>query len=186
LQPFSLIVTVLSMILGLGVTRLLLGLVSAFRARRQSPLHWLPVTWAGCLFLIQLEYWWAINQLPHLKAGFSFVDFLSLVILTLTLFVSAALLLPSRPEDEQQGILAYFEDDGRYALLAVSAFLVCGWLANIFLFHQSPLRAWGLLDIPLIVLPVVAFSIRSRKAHAWICAAYVPLLALDTWISLSA
>ena len=120
------------MILGLSVTRLLLGLVTVFRIRRTSPIDWVPLVWAVVLFETQLEYWWAINQLPSLRTTYTFEEFIFLVLLTLTLFLSAALLLPSRNEDELNGLRVYFEQDGRYSLLSYSAFLTLGFVANIF------------------------------------------------------
>lgn len=85
-----------------GVTRLLTGLVTIFRIRRTSPVDWVPLAWSGILFSMQLEYWWAINQLPTLRETFQFSEFIFLVLMTLTLFLTAALLLPSRSEDEAQ------------------------------------------------------------------------------------
>lgn len=123
---FPVIATVLSMVLGLSITRLLLGLVTVFRIRYSSSADWVPLAWSFVLFEAQLEYWWSINQLPQLRATFTFPEFVFLVALTLMLFVSAALLLPSRGEDEQVSLQNYFERDGRFALLAYAAFLALG------------------------------------------------------------
>ena len=185
MDEFRMMATVLSMVLGLGVTRLLLGFVTVFRIRRVSPADWLPLVWAGILFVEQLQFWWAINQLPAIRQEFTFGDFIFLVVLTLTLFLAAALLLPSRSEDEAGGLRRYFERDGRYGLLAFAGFLSLGFIANL-RFFQAPLVApWSLLDLPLILLPVAVFFATSRKAQACITIGYLPLLAVDTWISLA-
>ena len=94
------IATDVSMVLGLGMTRLLLGLVTVFRTRSISPVDWLPLTWAAVIFVMMLQYWWAINRLPLVMTNFFFVNFSYIIVLTLMLFLSAALLLPSREEDE--------------------------------------------------------------------------------------
>ncbi|PMZ30576.1 hypothetical protein C1X25_35965, partial [Pseudomonas sp. GW247-3R2A] len=86
-----------------------------FRIRRVAAPDWVALVWAVMLFTSQLDFWWAVNALPTIKATFSFAEFLLLVLLALSLFVSAALLLPSRSEDEQSGLRVYFEQDGRYA-----------------------------------------------------------------------
>ena len=184
MDEFRMIATVLSMVLGLGVTRLLLGLVTIFRIRRDSAVDWIPLTWAAILFVDQLQFWWAINQLPSVRQSFAFGDFIFLVVMTLMLFLAAAVLLPSRSEDEKEGLRRYFERDGRYGLLALGAFLVFAFIANIVFLKAAPLAAWSLLDIPMIVLPVAVFFVRSRRWQAWITAAYVPLVAVDIWISL--
>ncbi|KQS71700.1 hypothetical protein ASG39_20815 [Rhizobium sp. Leaf371] len=182
---FPIVATVISMVLGLSVTRLLTGLVTVFRIRRSSQLDWVPLAWSGILFLTQLQYWWAINQLSALRPTFQFGEFLFLVLMTLMLFLTAALLLPSRGEDEARGLRVYFEEDGRFALLSLTAFFLFGLVVNVFGF-QSPIEsAWAVTDIPMIVLPVLAFLSRKRNYYAAITALYLPLCALDVWISLA-
>ena len=99
------------------------------------------------------------------------------------LFLSAALMLPSRSEDEKHGLRDYFEHDGRYALLSLTGFLLLAFLVNIFFFKSSPLSAWALTDVPMIVLPVATFFARSRKVYAALTIAYLPLVAWDVYIS---
>lgn len=185
MNNFPIVATVLSMILGLSVTRLLLGLVTVFRIRRSAKPDWVPLVWAVMLFTIQLDFWWAVNSLPAVKQTFSFLEFLLLVLLALSLFVAAALLLPSRIEDEKSGLRTYFEEDGRYALLALSAYLALGLLVNVMFFQASPIALWGGLDVLMIVLPLCAFKARSRTAYSALTLLYIPISAIDTVISLT-
>lgn len=184
MSSFPIVATVISMVLGLSITRLLLGLVTVFRIRRTSSVDWVPLAWCAILFVIQLQYWWAINDLPLLRSQYGFSDFLFLVLMTLMLFVSAALLLPSRSEDEQGGLRAYFETDGSFALLSLSGFLLLASVLNVLYFNEPIKAVWALLDIPMIVLPALAFFLSSRRSYAAITAVYLPLLAVDVWVSL--
>lgn len=184
MSNFPIVATVLSMILGLSVTRLLLGALTVFRIRRVAAPDWVALVWAVMLFTTQLDFWWAVNSLPTIKATFSFAEFLVLVLLALSLFVSAALLLPSRSEDEQEGLRLYFEQDGRYALLSLSTFLLLGLIVNVMFFQASPIALWGALDILMIILPVCAFKAKSRKTYALITLIYVPINVIDIAISL--
>lgn len=183
MDEFRTISTVLSMILGLGVTRLLLGMVNVFRIRRQCAIDWLPLAWAGVVFATQLQFWWAINHLPPMQR-FGFSQFVFFVLLTLMLFLSAALILPNRAEDEADGMQRYFERDGRYGLLSLAGFLALGVITNLVFFGAAPLASWSLLDIPMIALPIAVFLSRSRRLQAAITAVYLPLLCLDLWVSL--
>lgn len=185
MSNFPIVATVLSMILGLSVTRLLLGALTVFRIRRVAAPDWVALVWAVMLFMTQLQFWWAVNALSAVKQTFSFLEFLLLVMLTLSLFVTAALLLPSRSEDEQHGLRVYFEQDGRYALLSLSTYLCLGLIVNVTLFEASPVALWGLLDVIMIVLPIGAFLARSRKAYAGITLIYVPINVIDTLVSLA-
>lgn len=177
--------TVLAMVLGLGVTRLLLGFVTVFRTRFRTETDWVTLAWAVILFATKLQYWWAINHLALTRAAFSFVDFLFLVALTLSLFLSAALILPSRPEDEDGSLRSFFERDGRYGLLALAGFLVLGFIANVVYFEEPLLALWALLDVPMIATPIIVFLTRSRRARAWLTAAYIPLVLIDFRVAIA-
>lgn len=185
LTNFPIVATVLSIILGLSVTRLLLGALTVFRIRRSVAPDWVALVWAVTLFTTQLQFWWAVNSLPAVKVVYSFPEFLLLVLLALSLFVSAALLLPSRSEDEQNGLRLYFEQDGRYALLFLSTYLVLGLIVNVFFFQASPLALWGVLDVIMILLPLCTFVAKSRKAYSILTLMYVPVIVIDTVISLT-
>lgn len=185
MSNFPVVVTVLSMILGLSVTRLLLGALTVFRIRRTAVPDWVALTWAAMLFTTQLDFWWAVNALPAVKVTFTFLEFLLLVLLALSLFVSSALLLPSRSEDEQNGLRVYFEQDGRYALLSISGYLILGLIVNVTFFKVSPIALWGALDVIMIILPICAFAAKSRKHYSIITLAYVPITAVDLAVSLA-
>jgi hypothetical protein len=141
------------------------------------------LTWAGIVFASQLQFWWAINQLPSLQK-LDFAQFIFFVILTLMLFLSAALILPSRAEDEAGGLRCYFERDGRYGLLPFAGFLVLAFLANLVFFSAGPFAIWSLLDIPMIALPIIVFFVQLRRLQAVITIIYIPLMWLDLWVSL--
>lgn len=185
MSNFPIVATVLSMVLGLSVTRLLLGFLTVFRIRRGAPVDWVPLVWAGILFMIQLEFWWAINQLPSLQPTFSFPEFVFLVLLTMMLFLSAALMLPSRSEDEQFGLRLYYEQDGRYALLFLSSFLMLGFVVNSLLFKAPIVSMSTVIDVPMIAMPIWAFFSTSRAVYTKIALAYIPLAVLDTFIALT-
>ncbi|MPS34415.1 MAG: hypothetical protein E2593_03810, partial [Stenotrophomonas sp.] len=137
------------------------------------------------IFLFQLEFWWALNDLPTFKKDFSFVEFLLLVSLTLSLFSAAALILPSRSEDELYGLQVYFEQDGRFALLAICTYLGLGSVTNILFFNASPFQLWAVLDMVMFTLPLAVFFARPRRLYAPLTLIYLPLSVIDTTISLS-
>jgi len=63
---------------------------------------------------------------------------------------------------------------------------LCGFILNVVGFNSPVSSPWAITDIPMIALPALAFFLRERKYYAAITAIYVPLAALDIWISLSA
>lgn len=58
-------------------------------------------------------------------------------------------------------------------------FLSFGFILNVFGFQDAIASAWAATDIPMIILPLLAFALCERRYYAAITAIYVPLLALD-------
>ncbi len=177
-DSFRWITVVLSMILGLGITRLLSALVAMFRSRSRSQLDWVPLLWTACIFMWQLQFWWAIIELPALVRTWTIVDFLVLVSLTLLLFVAAALVIPHTELLPGESLEESFEQDGRWSLIALSAYFVVALAADLLLWHIRSLSIAAAELVILAFLPLVSFWTRSRRTRLLIAAIYI---LLSTW-----
>ena len=102
------------MIVGLGVTRLLTSGVAVFRSRGSARLDWVPIAWAACVFIWQIQYWWAIIELADLHETWTLGDFLILLGLALLLFIAAALVLPHSELLDGSDLGESFKRDGRW------------------------------------------------------------------------
>ncbi|MBN0063554.1 hypothetical protein JTL66_35665, partial [Pseudomonas aeruginosa] len=80
----------------------------------------------------------------------------------------------------------YFEQDGRFALLAICIYLGLGSTTNILFFNASPLQLWGALDLVMFTVSLAAFFSRSRRFYAPLTLAYLPLAMIDIAVSLGA
>ena len=117
MNSFTWIATIMSMVLGLGVARLLTDFINAVRARRATRIDWVPLTWAFCIFLTQIQFWWAFGQLADSKPVWDFVNFLGLVTMVVLLFAAAAQLLPSSDSEREGELRQFFAERGRWALV---------------------------------------------------------------------
>jgi hypothetical protein len=178
MDSFRWISVVLSIILGLGITRLLSAAVEVFRARDRWEMDWVPLAWAGCIFLSQLQFWWGIIELQGMVLHWSIGPFLLLVSLTILLFVSASLILPLARSDEKGSLRASFEHDGRWALVALSAYNGLAIEADWLLWNVSPLSSWGAFLVLQTLLPLGVALIQKRRIQAAITLLYVPLSIL--------
>jgi hypothetical protein len=166
MDTFRWIGVIFSMILGLGVTRLLAGAVLVFRGRHRARIDWLPLAWALGIFLSQLDYWWSILELPAIVGTWTFGVFAVLVTLTLLLFVAAALILPADELKDGDDLAAAFATDGRFALVALAAYWVLAGLANEYVWGAPIVSGWILLAAAEIILPLVVFAVPSRRVRA--------------------
>ncbi|SHG11420.1 hypothetical protein SAMN02745157_3639 [Kaistia soli DSM 19436] len=173
MDTFRWMSTVFSLILGLGVARILLASIALFRARGLVRIDWLPCVWAAIIFLQQITFWWSIEELATTIPRWTFPNFLLLVSLVLTLFLAAASILPS--EGFSSGSLRdFFERDGRWGLVALAAFNAIAIALNALFWRIDILSGAELLNLGLVVLPLVAFAGR-RKIQISATLLYVPL-----------
>lgn len=167
------------MVLGLGVARMLMGLIAVFRSRRRATADWLPLAWAAGIFLTQMQYWWAVNGLPHIVDAWTFENFLVLIAFTGLLFISGALLLPPTEMAEGESLREFFETDGRWALLFLSIYFACTLIINTVYFAVDLWEVWALLNLVAMALPLVVFFSRSRTVQVGTTLVAIPFCVVD-------
>jgi hypothetical protein len=169
---------VISIILGLGITRLLTSAVGLFLARRKATFDWIPFAWSLTIFVQQIDFWWSIEELSALVLTWWLGDFLLLVGLVLTLFLAAALILPASEAGLSKGLRIYFEEDGRWALAAIALFNMLAIFANWKFWGEAPVSVEGALNLVSGLLPLVALF-GTRRAQEIATIAYVPAFLLS-------
>jgi hypothetical protein len=172
------------MILGLSVTRILTGLIASFRSRATAAPDWMPMLWAVCIFLLQLELWWGLADLRSIIKEWTFPLFLLLTSSPLMLFFAAALILPSHELAAGESHREIFRRNGRWALLAISAYYLESMLDTIHFWKVSWATPWAALNGVLIVLPAVAFFSRGRT-HLIVASVTLALTVLFVFVDIS-
>lgn len=172
MDTFRWISVVLSMILGLGVARLLTGAVSVFRARKSVTLDWVPLVWAAAIFIQQVAFWWSLEEAAVRRPSWTLGVFLMLILLVLALFLAASLVLPGSDMTVGDDLRTYFEQDGRWALLALALFNLVIILANWVIWGAGLLSEAVRINVALTLVPLAGFY-GSRRVQAVAALAYV-------------
>lgn len=184
MDAFRWISVAFSMILGLGVTRILSGAILVFRSRRRATLDWIPLAWAGSTFILQLQFWWAVIELARVERVWSLFDFLTMIAIPLELFAAAALILPSEELDAGERLADEFEHDGRFGVLCLSAYAATALFADARIFGTGLVSSATALLAAEILLPLV-FALRSgRGVRATVTVLYF-LLVIGSSLILS-
>ncbi len=182
MNTFQFMSIALSMILGLGVTRLLSSLVAMFKSRGRAHLDWQPLVWAVCIFIWQIQFWWGIMELPSLVKVWSLGHFLFLLSLPMLLFLAAALILPHAELETDEHLTEAFEHDGRWALIFLTLFFILAGLADWYFWHW---RVFSLEDALLIVLalcPLIVLKSKIALLKNTITGLYLPLSLFSAWL----
>ena len=162
MSTFEYLSVALSLILGLGVTHLLLGILRVFGARHRQRIDWIPITWAAGIFLLQIQFWWSTFELVELLETWTQVTFSILLAHVIMLFVAGALILPTSIDQERETLQEHFRQDGRWALPALAIYSAIALLNNRLYFGASFTNISQILIVIYGVMVMVAFFSTKR------------------------
>lgn len=157
MDTFRWIAVIVAMVLGLGVARLLVSAVGIFRARRRATLDWPPLVWAAAIFLQEVAFWWNLEEAASRVTVWTLPSFLTLVALVLALFLAASLILPFDEMNEGDSLRAFFQEDGRWALVALAAFNCAVALINFVARSGGKLNEQIVLNLLLATAALATF-----------------------------
>jgi hypothetical protein len=177
MAEFEIIALTLSLILGLSVAQMLSAVALAFRSRRESPLHWLPFSWATAIFLFHIQFWFVIHDLDSIAPAWTWDWYGPVLLLAVLLFLSGAVILPTRDRELASGLLEDFETHGRFALIPVSLYLLI-WIPMNHRMDVPWIAEENAYDVILGVLAAVTFLSRGRRVRA---AASLTYLVVAAW-----
>ena len=164
MTAFEFLSVALSFVLGLAVTLVLTSFLSAFRARSESRMDWLPFAWAGYVLVNQFQYWWAIFELSSVSE-WTVASFGMLLLLAVILFLAGGLTLPTGSGEYPRDLGEYFSTDGKWGVVALASYAVVGVVGNVILFGTplvSPLHA---LQAGLFCSAIVVAVARNRRVE---------------------
>ena len=107
MTPFEHLAVLISIVLGLGLTQLLLSAHRLVQARERVTFYWLPVAWAAILFVSLIEWWWASFAL-RTETVWNFFYFLFILLSPVSLYLAAAFALPEIEPGTRYDLRAYY------------------------------------------------------------------------------
>lgn len=171
-----------SIILSLGITRLCSDTVSLIRSRNKIQMDWIPLVWAATIFIWQIQYLWAIIELPHFILKWTLPEFLALLSLSLALFFAAALVLPDQELEMGASLEDNFMIHGKWSLIALSAWGFLAVLVDLWMFSASLLSQGTELMIIVALVPLVFLVTKSKRTRAMVTIGNLLLTLGVAWI----
>lgn len=122
MDPFSYLSVLISIILALGMTRVLAGVGEMLQARSRRKIYWVHVVWIVNLFLYLVIAWWIFyrwrNQQP-----WTFFLFVFVLISPTILYLASLLLFPREGEvDESVNYKAHYYANHRAFFIILALF----------------------------------------------------------------
>lgn len=167
MDPFSYLAVLVSLVLALGLTRVLRGVGQIIQYREAIDTYWVHLVWVGVLFVFHVQFWWSLYDLRTVET-WSFVGFLLVLVPPAVLYLMAVMHFPEGMEDGVDLKRYFFGHHRGFFLLfalAVASAVVVSLVA-------SPREVEGNVSRLLanqgavVVLSLVASWTRSEVYHA--------------------
>ncbi len=174
---FEFLMILLSVIIGLGLTEVLIGAANLIRARSTIKFYWIHSLFQiGVLFALLQLWWesWGMNSLESI----SFWAVLSILAPSVFLFLTAHLLYPGSVESSDMRAYYYRQAPILWGLV------IAGTLEGTFLrplimgdpvFHPA-----NLSGIPMIAICIVLVSSKNPRVHSVLAPFILIMVILDT------
>jgi hypothetical protein len=167
MTEFELLVIPISLVLGLGITKMLGALAIAIRNRKQVRFHWLPLAWATWIFLVCVQFFFYMWDLYEMEVPFTWSVFGPLLWHSVLLFLAAGLVLPGPGvRDVPDSLLDDFQQHGRLALIPFAIVTLDSIVQNVYQYGDQWLGEANVLNMMFLLLMVVAFFARKLMQAA--------------------
>lgn len=168
-------VTLISIIIGIGLTEMFGNLHRLIRNRNRVTWDWLPVVWSAALLTLVVNYWWAIYQgIVGLDKLGNAAELGLVLIQPIVMFLLAASVLPNFPADAPWDMKRHYDEHRR---TFIGTFLLYQLVTSAV---ALAIGTWGwnpasVIRVFILLLLVLALALNGRR---WDWASALIILAL--------
>ena len=176
LAMFEYVMVLASIIVGLGLTHLLLGVSHLVTSAGGAKPYWIHLVWVGYMFLTSVMWWWFEFRFRAVDV-WTFQLYLFVLVYAFIIYLMCAWLFPEKA-DEHGGYKNYFYSRRIWFFGLLAAYLLID-LVDTLLKGPAHFMSLG-LEYPIAtllftILAIVAAMIRNERYHAVfavVCLAY--------------
>ena len=174
MDAFGYVSVILSVVIGLGLSHLLTGVVDLVKARARVNFYWVHLVWVALAFVGHVFLWWTMWNLRLMRA-WDFFSFLLLLMGPVLLFASAGFLVPKVEPDKPIDLRSYFYENRGGFFGASAAFTALMSVENWLLTGRgSPAPVTATFVIWVVLLLLSAF-VKNPRYHAAVALLFVAL-----------
>jgi hypothetical protein len=157
-------ITLISIIVGLGLTELLLNLHRLILARDRVRWDPLPVLWMAIVLLMLLNYWWAVvlrrdgSELAHTAAEYGL-----LLVHPLLLFLLCASVLPRLVSEDGLDMRRAYESERRTLAWLFVLYILANWIVAF----VTGAPFWSAITLQRIALSILLVSLLIWNSRRW-------------------
>ena len=176
---FEFLMILVSVIIGLAMSEILVGVANLLRERSTVRFHWLHLLFQAGVFFALIQQWWESWNLSSVSSV-RFTEVLLLLLSPVALFLLAHLLYP-RPV-ANANLEAYYYRQASILWSLVLAGTVLGSIITPLLRGDPLLEASNWPSLPVIGISVVLLLTKKPLVHMVLAPAVMLSVVLDTWL----
>jgi hypothetical protein len=173
-DEFNYLAVFISMILGLGVAQLLSGFGRWVEQRASFRAYGPAIAWAGILLIVHVQTWWVLFGLRS-RTGWTFLEFGTVLLQPILLFLLATLVLPGSAETD---LRANYFAQRRWFFGLLLALLVMSVLKDLLLDGHLPSLANLAFHAFLFVTAAIAIATDRETYHRAFAYTSIAFMAL--------
>jgi hypothetical protein len=123
--------TLISIVVGLGVSELLLTFYRLVQARRRVTWDALPLAWALVILVAVVNYWWGIRAAMAGASGWTAGQFMLVMVSPVFIFLACAAALPKVEAEGRIDMKAAYAEERTVFLLFFLCYGLGNWLVDL-------------------------------------------------------
>ncbi len=168
-------ITLISIIIGLGLTEMFAKLYRLIRNRRRVRWDYLPLAWVLTLFLLVLNFWWFLFlRLEGSAQTGTVADFGFILVPPILLFVATASVLPDFAGEDDWDMRRDYDEQRRVILVTLALYQLSTFTTALVFGRLS----WDYLSIVRIGIFVLLVAVLLTRNRQWDWAAVTAIMAV--------
>lgn len=177
MDEFSYLIVIVSIVLGLGITRLLTGLGALVEARDRVRFYWPVLAWVVILLLAHVQTWWAFFGLRD-RPEWTFLAFLLVLLQPVLLYLLSVLVLPTLGSGERADLRVRYYEQARWFFGVFAVLLVASLLRDLALEGALPSPPNVAFHAVLLALAMLGAATQRARFHEMNAGATTGLVGL--------
>lgn len=165
MDAFSYLATLFSVILGLAVTQILTGLRALMLARARVIVYWPSLIWAGTMFLLITQDWWAMFGLETVKV-WTFASYAVVLLMVTMIYLVSGLAVPDIEHKGTIDMRADYFAHARWFFLLLAACVPVSLAKDLVIAGQLTNTANLAFHFYFFAGALIAAFTKSRWFHA--------------------
>ena len=174
MTPFEYASVILSVVVGLGLSHLLMAYVDLIQARGRVRFYWVHTLWVVMIFAVLVVLWWATWGLRVIPV-WNFFTFMLLLLEPVCVFVVAAFLVPRLDAGERLDLREHYYGNRGAVFGTLAAFMAVVLTFDGVVFHHVFAGPNAFLAI-FLAMSVSLAVVRRPWYHALVTVAFATLL----------